>query len=132
MAVDHQKRLKGVVFAAPTLDPGPQEEWWLRDVGNVGVVRFMLGDWLDNCNQEMLALANELWRLSPELKSLEIPMCIIHGEADVLVDVSNIEYLQRSCPHASIKVYSDAEMNHFIPWSHPHLIIQSIEHIENE
>lgn len=131
LAMDNPSEIGGLIFAAPTLAPELEEIMLIQHIGNFPLFRFLIADWLDVCNQEMQPLAAELEKTKPLWKNITMPVTMIHGDADWIVPVGNIDYIEDMLPHNMPEVIRYDTMNHFIPWEQPDLIHSSIlKHVE--
>jgi len=51
---------------------------------------------------------------------------VVHGEADSLVPVANVDFVTERVSAARRRVWREAEMDHFVPWSDPDLIVEAV------
>ena len=72
-----------------------------------------------------MALANELRLMRPLWESLDIPVVVIQGDEDELVDPANADFAARMLgPRA--KIIPVPDMGHFILWDQPDMIREEI------
>lgn len=133
LAVEYPKHVNGLVLAAPTIAHPFQEPRWYNKAANFFAVRWLLGDWLQNSNREMIRLYHqELLPLDSMLSNYQGPIAYIQGDQDVLVPKQSAGYFRYHCPECRVHFILDEEMNHFIPWSHPHYLMQALEWVERQ
>ena len=54
------------------------------------------------------------------------PVTVIQGGKDVLVPPGNADFAADQLINSRITMVRIADMNHFVPWSHPQLIEQAV------
>lgn len=120
VAAEHPRRVAAVVLLAAALDPALERIHPLQRLGAWPPLRALLPRAIRNANSELLALRDELVDLQPLLARIDAPVCIVHGTADPLVPVGNVDYL-----HAHLVAARCRETvllpagNHFLPWNAP-------------
>ena len=84
-------------------------------------------------NIELWYLKTDLVKLKDDFKKITCPVFILHGDKDVLVPVSNVEYAKKMLIHAaSITVTIFPGENHFIPWTRFNEIKDLLLHLPNQ
>lgn len=107
-----------IVLAAGALDPGLEEIHWAQRLATWQPVKFLIGRTLRNANAELLSLKDELMLLKTQLGALEVPVFILHGSADDLVPIANVNYMLEAFPSDTICETRVLEgQNHFLPWN---------------
>lgn len=131
LAVTHPAFCRGLILAAPTIARPMQDPRWYNRVAAAPPVKWLVGDWIKNSNREMIQLANaELSALESDIVDYSGKIVYIQGEQDVLVPHSSLAYFQDMCKNAELMLIEDAEMNHFIPWTHPHYLMHALDSIQ--
>lgn len=128
MAMDYPALVDGLIFVAASNDAALEPHEWYRKPGDFFLVRWLLPKSLRASNQEILGLKPELERMMPLWKTIRQPTTIIQGEKDVLVDAGNGIFTKQQLTAAPVNLLVVPGMNHFVPWSHPHLIREAILH----
>lgn len=127
MAMDYPELIDGLVFVAPSIAPELEPYEWYRPLGDFFVFKYLLPNWLRASNREILYLKPELERMLPHWKTIRQPSIVIQGSKDVLVHPANADFAKKMLVNAqSVELAIEPEMNHFVPWSHPHLIKSAI------
>ncbi|MBO6621498.1 MAG: alpha/beta hydrolase [Balneola sp.] len=125
MAVDYPENINGLVFVAASIDPELEKTKWFQIPVHYKILSWILPDMLYSTNEEIIALKKELEDLIPLWSSIDQPTSIIQGKKDKLVPYENALFGERMLtntkPNLVIK-----DINHFIPWENPDLIIQEI------
>ena len=72
----------------------------------------------------MVGLAPSLKANEPVLKNINEELVMLQGNDDILVPFETIDYFREYGPSQTEYVLVE-DMNHFIPWSDPQLIIDA-------
>ena len=126
MAMDYPELVKGLVLAAPSIDPAMEHITWDQHVADWPVIRWMLPTDLVTCNQEIIPLKPELEIMLPLWKSVACPVRMIQGMKDDLVPPENADFAERMLTKEQLRVTRVPGLNHFIPWARPDLLKQAI------
>jgi pimeloyl-ACP methyl ester carboxylesterase len=89
-----------------------------------GLTNKILPSELRNSNNEMMALEEDLGLNEGRLHEIHIPTSYIQGKEDVLVPYQTQAYYLKF--HKNVDHILLDDLNHFIPWSDPELIVQAI------
>lgn len=129
-AADYPDRIAGLVIAAGSLDPSLEEIHWLQPLGETWPIRTLLPSPIQNANREILALKGELETLRDRLKTIRLPIVIVHGTNDDLVPFANVAYMKRMFsenPHVVVMPLEG--VNHFLPWNSMDAMRQAIRKV---
>ncbi len=126
MAMDYPELVDGLIFVAASVDPDLEPDEWFRAPLATPVFKWMLPRSLRASNDEIYQLEPQLRVMLPLWTKITCPTIFIQGQKDQLVPAANADFAQRMLVNAPFKLVSDPEMNHFVPWSHPHLIRNAI------
>jgi pimeloyl-ACP methyl ester carboxylesterase len=80
-------------------------------------------------NDELLPLEKELKRMKPNWDKIHCPVVVVQGGKDVLVAPGNAEFVKKQLPHVRVTTIWKENMNHFVPWSDPDLIVEGIKRV---
>lgn len=126
MAMDYPDSYLGMILIAPSIDPEMEEEEWYRKVIDTQVGAFFTPKEFEVSNEEILPLKQELTDMVPLWKEIKIPTIVIQGTEDSLVPKENAAFAQKMLPDSLLELYMLEGVNHFIPWTHPEVIIKAI------
>jgi pimeloyl-ACP methyl ester carboxylesterase len=126
MAIDHPDQVAGLVLVAASVDPALEETKWYQVPAHWKLISWAIPRDLYSTNEEILPLKNELKELETLWKSLHIPITVIQGGLDKLVPKENADFIERVAAASNPKIQRYPELNHFIPWSAPDLIVDAI------
>jgi pimeloyl-ACP methyl ester carboxylesterase len=127
MAAEYPQLVDGVVIVAGSVDPNLEpEETWFRAPLATPFLSWVLPGSFRASNEEIYQLKPELQRMLPLWKLVRCPVIVIQGKADSLVPYQNAEFTKRMLVNAPVEVRMIDGMDHFVPWSHPHLITDAI------
>lgn len=126
LAAQHPALVHAVVSVAGSGDPALEEIRWYQHLGRSPLLRWMVPQALDVCNEEMFAQPDELVRLRQWLPAVQAPVTVLQGAADRLVPAANAAYLRRELCNTRVQVKLIPEMDHFIPFTHPQLVVDAV------
>ena len=115
-ALDYPEHVGGMLLLAGAFDPELEEAVWLQAFGTLKPVANLLSRQINNANRELLALKGGLLAQADRLHEITIPVGVVHGDADPLVPIANLEYLHRMLKNSSVEELVLAGVDHFIPW----------------
>ncbi|AZZ36361.1 alpha/beta hydrolase [Bdellovibrio sp. qaytius] len=127
MAMNHPDQIYGLVFVAASVSPDLEETKWFQYPARWFGIKQIIPTELRVCNEEIMALKENLIEMLPMWSKIKAKTIIIHGDEDDLVPIANKDFLLKQLNPAVITdVVVIDKMNHFIPWKKPFLIKQAI------
>ncbi len=117
-----------VVVAAPFSSTLSKPRWYHR-LANTKVIGWMIGPGLRRSNKEMLPLHSELASMETDLKNISLPVTIIQGAKDGLVDKDNAEFLQSRLTESPVEMMFYQDKGHLIPFRSPEIIVSALMEI---
>ena len=130
MAIDYPDKVDGLIFVAASIDPELEKTKWFQIPVHYKILSWILPDMLYSTNEEILALKEELKKMEPHWNKITQPTSIIQGKNDNLVPYENALFGERVLtdtePNLVIR-----DINHFIPWENPNLIVQEIQRVDS-
>jgi pimeloyl-ACP methyl ester carboxylesterase len=130
-AIDFPNQVAGLVFVASSVDPELEETKWFQYPATWWPIRLLIPSELRVCNEEILALKSELKFMLPFWNEIKAPSVLIQGELDELVPPGNQDFLNNHLnKNLVVKSIREPDLNHFIPWKRPDLILQGINELD--
>lgn len=123
--LDFPNRISRGIYVAPCLSPEFQKAKWYNLMVSGGLTNKILPKEFKSSNMEMMTLEECLKMNETKLAEICIPTTYIQGQKDVLVPFRTLNYYLQYNRNIDFKLIKD--LNHFVPWSHPELIIQAIK-----
>jgi pimeloyl-ACP methyl ester carboxylesterase len=131
MAINHPDLIDGLVIVAGSIDPDLEpNEAWFRIPLSTPFLSWLLPRSLRASNEELYNFKSELIDMLPHWKEIKIPVAVVQGKKDVLVDPGNAEFARRMITNAPVEIIYEDDMDHFVPWSDPELIDEGISLVE--
>ena len=124
-AMEYSELVSGLVFVATTGDPELSGPRWYNRLAVV-IPRFILGSGLKGANAEIMPLRPQLESILSGWEELEMPVLIIQGGRDRLVNPRNAEFMQRMLVNAEVTYMWREGQGHFVLWEEAGLIVDSI------
>lgn len=129
--VSAPEKLDKAILAAPAISPGHQEPRWYNKLARRKLINKLIGNDMRSSNVEMIGLSESLRNIEQSFPEVKVPQVFIHGEKDILVPYATVDYW-KSHKMTSVDYVLRKDMNHFVPFSDPILIINAIMGIEQE
>jgi pimeloyl-ACP methyl ester carboxylesterase len=127
MAAQFPNLVDGLIIVAGSVDPELEpDETWFRAPLATPFLSWVLPGSFRASNEEIYHLKPELERMLPLWKDVHCPVTIIQGRQDDFVPAENADFARRMLVNANVEVIMIDDMDHFVPWSHPHLITNAI------
>jgi len=125
-AMDYPERVGGLLLVAPSLDPELQKTKWYQALGRMTPIRWLVPKPLQKANRELKGLRDDLRAMLPLWKEIAAPTIVIQGGRDGLVHPGNADFVRRMLPKGQAEVWLREDLNHFIPWKRPDLLVAGI------
>jgi pimeloyl-ACP methyl ester carboxylesterase len=120
-AMDYPEMVAGLIFVATTADSkfsGPR--WYNRFA--VVLPRFILGASLKGANAEIMPLRPQLEAMRPRWQDLQMPVLIVQGDKDFLVNPRNADFMDQMLVNADVTYLKREGQGHFVLWQEAELI----------
>lgn len=116
----------GLVIVAGSVDPDLEAQEWYRPWLRNWLAQMILPASLFVTNEEIFFLKDQLVAMRPDWKKITIPTIVIQGDSDRLVPKENVEFVKKKIPGEHLEIWLEPQVNHFIPWNRPDLIVDGI------
>ncbi len=126
MAMDFPDKVAGVIMVAASVDPDLENRRWYHLMAMMPPFRWLTPKPLLTANEEIFPLKGELKEMLPHWKNLKMPITVIQGGKDNLVNPGNPAFVERVATNSPKSIQLYPEISHFIPWSQPQLIRDAI------
>lgn len=132
LAIDYPDLIDGLIFVAASVSPELEPPNWWRAPFATAYFRWMVPRSIRASNDEIYALKSELKEMLPLWKNIKAKVMVIQGTKDSLVPAANAEFIRNQLINATPKMIYEEGMDHFVPWSHPHLIKNAVMEMVGE
>jgi hypothetical protein len=99
---------------------------WYNRLADWPLVRWAVPRKMALANVEVMTLAHELELMLPLWKTVKVPVTIIQGDADRLVDPANADFAAQVLS-GRVKIVRVPEAGHFILWKRPEIVRREIK-----
>ncbi|WP_292998786.1 alpha/beta hydrolase [Nevskia sp.] len=126
LAMDHPERVAGALLIAPSIAPDLEHPRWFNHMADTWLAKALAGTWVQrqfadddlyNSNAEIMPLARGLKAMEPGWASLTMPVIVVQGLQDTLVDPATADYAERVLPTPNGRVIRLPNHDHFLIWS---------------
>ena len=122
LAADHMSIVDGVGIFAGGLDPDLVKPRWYNRIASTWPVRRMIDDDLRKANLEVYSLAPQLAAYKERFRRLRMPIVVVQGESDKLVDRRNADYAEAIFNAETTHVVRLPDQGHFLHTQRTELI----------
>lgn len=111
-----------LVMLAPAIDPEKEKFWWFHPYIHHGPVRWFLPRFVNHATDEKMAHTKELTLLLPDWQQIGIPVTVVQGDADHIVDPSNMDFARSQLQHKQAEFIVLPGAGHLIRWHHADVV----------
>lgn len=122
LALQYPELVDGLLILAASLDPQLSQPRWYHQLAKLGWVGQLIGKNMRDANVEMLALEPELLKMRKQWRQLSLPIVVVQGEDDGLVDPANADFAEQVLNPANSKVVRLAGQGHLLQMQRSELI----------
>ena len=118
IAMEYPHLVDGAVAIAGDLTSAFAEPKWYNKLASTALVHAVLPKDMCFANDEVIALPGNLNMMKPNWKNLSVPMLVIQGDKDGLVDPRNAEFAEQLNTQSSVTVKRFADAGHLLLLTH--------------
>ena len=127
MAINSPDKVCGVISIAGSLSSRYEEPRWYNLLADSALLGWAIPAEMVWSNREMMALSGELGKLEAAAGQLHIPVTLIQGAKDSLVDPKTVVEFEKYAPAAWLKIKNLPNETHFVLWEKPQIIVETIK-----
>ncbi|WP_421850245.1 alpha/beta fold hydrolase [Marinomonas sp.] len=128
LAANYTDYVRGVVILAGDIKPSLAEARWYNTILD-WTPSFLIPDMWNHSNLEVLDLTKSLEEAQPKFASLTMPITIVQGTDDTLVNPKSIDYAKTLFTKSDLKVVWIQGASHIIDLQHPNEVIEAVRDI---
>ena len=122
MAIDNPGEFYHIVLLAAAIDPDKEKFWWFHKYIRKGPVKWLLPRFMRNATDEKFAHTGELRKLIAEWNKLSVPVTVIQGDADHIVDPANLTFAKKLLERKQAQFIFLHGVDHLIRWQRPEIV----------
>ncbi|MCG8474634.1 MAG: alpha/beta hydrolase [Cytophagales bacterium] len=122
--------MSGAVLVAPTLSPEIQKKRFYNYFA--AALKPVMPKEIKKSNEEMWVLSDELKKIEPQLRQINVPVRLIHGKKDWLVPYRTVQYCEERIPGECLQVITVPKGGHFILWEQHQLVAEEMMSLAEE
>lgn len=118
--------ISGMVLVAGVIDSSRQHSRWYHSLMELPMVKWFLGKGRRRSVLEMKRVVPALESLAEYWSNVSMPVQLIHGSDDWIVDFENSEYAYQEVGDEYAILHRIEAAGHDLPQSHPEMIAKSV------
>jgi pimeloyl-ACP methyl ester carboxylesterase len=126
LAIDFPDKVCAAVSIAGSLSSRYEAPRWYNHLAEWTVVQWALPKEMVWSNREMMPLSAQLQELETMWSQLRVPLVLLQGGKDSLVDPRTVNEVQALAPKSHLKVLVYPDESHFLLWEKPQLVVDAI------
>lgn len=122
LAMLYPRRIRHLFLIAAPLDPDKEKFFWFSKWGKLPPIRWFLPRRMNLATAEKYTHVNELRQLQPLWPRLNVPVTVMQGGSDWIVDPKNLDFAKDVLKDKRAEFIFLPEAGHLITNSHPDLV----------
>ena len=111
-----------LIMLAPAIDPDREKFWWFHPYLQTAGFRYLLPRYIKSASAEKFAHIDELNKLLPEWKNLTVPVTVMQGGKDKIIDPENLEFAREHLKSPKANFIFLPEGHHLIRRQYPEIV----------
>lgn len=111
-----------LVMLAPAIDPQKEKFWWFNPWIHHGPLRWMLPRFINHATDEKYAHIAELNNMLPDWNRISMPVTVVQGDADKIVDPSNLDFAKQRLQGKQAEFILLHNAGHRVRWQRPDVV----------
>jgi len=136
LSMDFPDLVDAMILLAPALSPEDERVFWVSYPADFFLIKWLLPKPIRVSNDEKLAHAEELRKMLPFWKNINIPTTIMQGDKDWIVPPANADFAEKMIAKKYLNLIRIDSASHFVPWTQfdlvKKLILEQIEEFEED
>jgi len=122
MALLYPNQFTHLVMVGGAIDPDNEKFWWFHKFARGTVVRLFLPRFINTATDEKFAHVDELKKLLPRWKEINLPVTVLQGSEDEIVPVANFQFAKKEFEGKQAEFILVPGSGHLVRRSHPEVI----------
>jgi pimeloyl-ACP methyl ester carboxylesterase len=111
-----------LVLLAAAIDPDKEKFWWFNKWVHHGPIRWMMPRFINHATDEKYSHVKELRELLPDWQKIAVPVTVVQGGADKIVNPVNFEFARAQLKNKEAAFIFLPDAGHLIRWQRPDLV----------
>jgi pimeloyl-ACP methyl ester carboxylesterase len=111
-----------LIMLAPAIDPQKEKFWWFNPWIHHGPLRWVLPRFVNHATDEKYAHVGELNKLLSDWNRINMPVTVVQGDADKIVDPANLEFARQQLQGKQAEFILLQGAGHRVRWQRPDVV----------
>jgi len=129
LALKYSSEFDHLVMVGGAIDPANEKFWWFHKYTRGPIVRLILPHFINTATDEKFAHIDELNKLMPHWKEINIPVTVLQGSNDNIVPIANFDFARKQFSGKPAEFIMIPGAGHLVRRSHPQVIKQVLMQI---
>ena len=118
VATMYPELINGMLMVAPVIDPESEPVKWYADICHLGLMRFVLPDYINVATTEKMSHKSALRDIKDNWQRLAVPVIHYHGVTDILAPYEgNTQFSKQHIDPQFLTLITEQNDGHFILWN---------------
>jgi pimeloyl-ACP methyl ester carboxylesterase len=122
IALKYPNEFDHLIMVGGAIDPSNEKFWWFSDYARSTMVRLFLPRYINRATDEKFSHVDELNKLLPHWKELNMPVTVVQGSNDQIVPIANFEFAKEQLRGKPAEFIMIPGAGHLVRRSHPEVI----------
>lgn len=122
MVILYPGNFNHLVMLAAAIDPDKEKFWWFNKWVHHGPLRWCMPRFINHATDEKYSHVKELRALLPQWKNISIPVTVVQGGADKIVNPANFDFAKAQLKNKQVDFIFLPAAGHLIRWQRPDVV----------
>ena len=131
LALKYPSEFNHLMMVGGAIDPANEKFWWFHKYVRGPLVRLILPHFMNTATDEKFAHIDELNKLLPHWKEINMPVTVLQGSNDKIVPIANFDFAKEQFSGKEAEFIMIPGAGHLVRRSHPQVIKEVLMQINH-
>jgi pimeloyl-ACP methyl ester carboxylesterase len=126
LVADNNDKVKSLILIGADMDPEKEKFWWFSRLGRTKLIKFFLPKEFNVATDEKYSRVEELENLKPDLSKIKVPVSVLFGKEDWIVDTSNAHFIKKYLNNTFLRLKMLDNTGHLVSVEKPEVVREEI------